>query len=117
MRVECIKCGRRDIIVRKISEWKRRKILCLECRVERKREWWNQREVVCPTERKAQQSGIQTEALKGTVRERDEQREMRRIFKILREVWLDIRVEKVDMYEGVTVKVLLDSGTTGIFID
>ena len=41
MRVECIKCGRRDIIVRKISEWKRRKILCLECRVERKREWWN----------------------------------------------------------------------------
>jgi len=72
---------------------------------------------VCPTERKVQQSGTQTEALKGTVRERDEQREVRRIVKILREVWLNIRVEKVNMHKGVTVKVLLDSGITGIFID
>ena len=72
---------------------------------------------MCPTERKVQQSGTQTEALKGTVRERDEQREVRRIVKILREVWLNIRVEKVNMHKGVTVKVLLDSGITGIFID
>jgi len=36
---------------------------------------------------------------------------------MLREIWLNIKVEKVDIYEGVTVKVLLDSGTTGIFID
>jgi len=30
---------------------------------------------------------------------------------------LDIGIEKVDTHEGITVKVLLDSGTTGIFMD
>jgi len=39
MRVECVKCRRRDTIVRKVLEWKIRRILYLECRVERKREW------------------------------------------------------------------------------
>ena len=42
---------------------------------------------------------------------------MRRIFKILREVWLNIGVEKVDIHEGVTVKALLDSGTTEMFMN
>jgi len=42
---------------------------------------------------------------------------VRRTFKMLREVWLDIGVEKMDMHEGITVKALLDSGTTGMFID
>ena len=32
------------------------------------------------------------------------------MFKILREVWLSIGVEKVDTHKRVTVKVLLDSG-------
>ena len=36
---------------------------------------------------------------------------------MLREVWLNIGVEKLDTHEGVTVKVLLDSGTTGMFMD
>jgi len=39
MRVEFVDCGRRDSIVRKVLEWKRRKILCPECRVGRKRGW------------------------------------------------------------------------------
>jgi len=39
MRVEFVDCGRRDSIVRKVLEWKRRKILCPEYRVGRKREW------------------------------------------------------------------------------
>ena len=30
---------------------------------------------------------------------------------------MDIRIEKVDMHKGITVKVLLDSGTTGMFMD
>jgi len=30
---------------------------------------------------------------------------------------LNIGVEKLDMHEGITVKVLLDSGTTGMFMD
>jgi len=36
---------------------------------------------------------------------------------MLREVWLDIGMEKIDTHEGVTVKALLDSGATGMFID
>ena len=36
---------------------------------------------------------------------------------MLREVQLNIGVEKVDMHEGITVKTLLDSGVTGMFID
>ena len=36
---------------------------------------------------------------------------------MLREVWLNIGVEKVDMHEGIMIKALLDSGTTGIFMN
>jgi len=36
---------------------------------------------------------------------------------MLREVWLNIRVEKIDMHEGIMIKALLDSGTTGMFMD
>jgi len=36
---------------------------------------------------------------------------------MLREVWLSIGIEKTDTYEGVTVKVLLDSSTTGMFMN
>jgi len=36
---------------------------------------------------------------------------------MLREVWLNIGVEKVNTYKGITVKVLLDSGTMGMFMD
>jgi len=36
---------------------------------------------------------------------------------MLREVWMSIGVEKLDTYEDVTVKALLDSGATGMFMD
>jgi len=32
-------------------------------------------------------------------------------------VWLNIRVEKIDMHEGIMIKALLDSGTMGMFMD
>jgi len=38
-RVECIKCGGRDVIIRKVSEQEKKETLCPECRVGRKREW------------------------------------------------------------------------------
>ena len=103
--------------MRKVLEQERREILCPECRVGRKREWQNWRVMVWPTEAKVQQSSIWTESLKGIARERDEQRVLRRMFKMLKEVQLNIRVEKIDTHEGVTVKVLLDSSTTGMFMD
>jgi len=36
---------------------------------------------------------------------------------MLKEVWLNVGVEKLDMYEGITVKALLDSSATGMFMD
>ena len=36
---------------------------------------------------------------------------------MLKEVQLNIEVEKVDIHEGITVKALLDSGATGIFMN
>ena len=36
---------------------------------------------------------------------------------MLREVQLNIRIKKIDMHKGITVKVLLDSSTTGMFMD
>jgi len=35
----------------------------------------------------------------------------------LREVWLKVRLEKLESHEGVVVKALLDSSTTGLFMD
>jgi len=36
---------------------------------------------------------------------------------MLREVWLNIRIEKIDTHKGVAVKALLDSSATGMFMD
>jgi len=58
-------------------------------------------------EAKAQQGGAWTEGPKGVAREGGEQRE----------VWLNVRVEKMDTHKGVSVKVLLDSSVIGMFMD
>jgi len=38
---------------------------------------------------------------KSTAIEEKKERDIRRTFKILREVWLDIGIEKVNMYKGI----------------
>ena len=70
-----------------------------------------------PKEAKAQQSGARSEEPESAAREGDSRKEVRRTFKMLREVWLNIGVEKVDTHEGVIIKALLDSGATGMFMD
>jgi len=45
------------------------------------------------------------------------ERDVRRTLKPLREVWLEVGIEKLDNHKGVTVKVLLDGGAIGIFVD
>ena len=60
---------------------------------------------------------MQTEVLRSTATEEIGQRDIRRIFKMLKEVQLNIGVEKINMHEGITVKALLDNGMTGMFID
>jgi len=41
---------------------------------------------------------------------------VRRTLKLLREVWLNIGLERVDTHKGVSVKALLDSRATGLFM-
>ena len=116
-RVQYIECGRRDAIKGRVSEQERKKILCPECRIGNKKPQWNWRVATYPIEGKAQQSNMQAKTPKSAAKTKDRQRGIRRMFKILKEVWLSIGVEKIDIYERVTMKALLDNGTTGIFID
>ena len=58
----------------------------------------------CPTEKKAQQCSTQVRDPEGTAREGGSQREVQRTFKMLKKVWLDIRIERTDIYEGITIK-------------
>ena len=64
--------------------------------------------MACPTKGKAQQRDAQAEGIV---------REVRRMFKILKEVWIDIGIKKVDTHKGITVKALLDSSTMEMFMD
>ena len=70
-----------------------------------------------PKREKVQQNSVWAEVLEGAAKEENRQREVRQTFKMLREVWLNIGVEKLDTHKGVTVKALLDSGTMGMFMD
>ena len=36
---------------------------------------------------------------------------------LLREVWMKVGLEKLESYEGIAVKALVDSGATGLFMD
>ena len=70
-----------------------------------------------PKEAKAQQSGTRLGEPESAAKEGGSRKEVRRTFKMLREVWLNIGVEKIDTHEGVIIKALLDSGATGMFMD
>jgi len=94
-----------------IPFWKWKELSWCGCKGKTKRE------AVQPREAKVQQSGAWSGEPESTAKEGGNQREVRRTFKMLREVWLNIRVEKLDMHEGVTVKALLDSSATGMFMD
>ena len=116
-RVQCIKYRRKDAIEGKVLKQERKEILCLECRTGKKKLWWNWRVVACPIEGKVQQDGIWIEIPRSAAIEKIGQRDVRRIFKMLREIQLNIGVEKVDMHKCIIVKALLDSGITGMFMD
>jgi len=48
---------------------------------------------------------------------KEEEKVLRRTMRPLREVWMRIEMEKIDTHEGVIVKVLLDNGAIGMFVD
>jgi len=45
------------------------------------------------------------------------EREVKRTFQMLREIWLNVEVEKLNIHEGITVKALLDSSAIGMFMN
>ena len=111
--VECKRCGQKGC---QIEENRGQGVISDRqkwCGCQKKKE----AEVVHPKRGKVQQSSAQAGVPEGIAKEGGRQRKVRRTFKMLREVWLNIGVEKLDTHEGITVKVLLDSGATGIFMD
>lgn len=86
--------------------------MCSECRIGKRKPWQNWGVATWLRKTKAQQGSTQSKTLKGTA-----DREVRKIFKILREMWLNIEIKKVNTHEGVIVKALLDSEATGMFIN
>jgi len=73
--------------------------------------------MVCPEKGEAWQGDAQSETPKGTARERGKQREIRQTLKPMREIWLNIELEKVNMHKGVVVKALLDNRAMGLFMN
>jgi len=47
----------------------------------------------------------------------EEVRDLRQILQPLKEVWINIGLERVDNHKGILVKALLDSRATGMFAD
>jgi len=94
-----------------VPYWKREKMSWCGCKGKR------EKRAARPREAKAQQSGAWSGEPEGAAREGGSQQEVRRTFKMLREVWLNIGVEKIDTHEGVMIKALLDSSATGMFMD
>jgi len=68
-------------------------------------------------EREEEITSMEKELEKLKTKVATEERDVRRTLKPLREVWLEVGIEKLDNHEGVIVKALLDSGTTGMFVD
>jgi len=63
------------------------------------------------------ESSAQPRESESTAKEGGSQKDVRRTFKMLREMWLNIGIEKIDTHKGIIVKALLDSGITEMFMD
>ena len=105
--VECKRCGQKGCHVEENREQ----------RVISNRQKWcgcqKKMKVAYPIEEKVQQGGTWAVDPESAAKERSKQREVRQTFKMLKEVWLNIGIEKIDTHERVTVKVLLDSSCKG----
>ena len=124
-RVKCGMCGGKDAVVGgEVERNERGEVFCPPCRTGKKVPWWNQGGKVEQTVPRAQKgrAGItDPRKVAGTVNQKAVQRkgdarEVRQIFKPLREVWMNVEIEKIDTHEGRTVKALLDSGAMGLFM-
>ena len=107
----------------RVERNERGEIFCLPCRTGKKTPWWNWGGEVEWTVLRAQKesAGItdlrrMAETVNQKAVQKVEVREVRQTFKPLREVWMNVGIEKVDTHKGRTVRALLDSGATGLFM-
>jgi len=124
-KVKCSTCGGKDAVIgEEVERNEKGEIFCPPCRTGKKVPWWNWGESLERTVSRAQKgrAGITdprrvAETVNQKAVQKVEAREVRRTFKPLREVWMNVGIEKVDTHEGKTVKALLDSGATGLFMN
>ena len=57
------------------------------------------------------------EMLKAKVAAKERERNMRRTLQSFREIWMEVEIERLNNHKDITVKVLLDSRATGLFVD
>jgi len=110
-RVKCAACGGKDVVTEgKVEKNEKKEVFCPPCRTEKKVPWWNWGEKVERSVPRAQKKRA------GITDLEKRQREVRRTLRGLREMWMQIGVEKIDTHEGISVKALLDSGATDLFM-
>jgi len=122
-RVVCSACDVKDAVKEGVERNEKGEIFCPPCRTGKKTPWWNwgrEAERTVPRAQKGRAGITDPRRLAETVNQKAmqkvEAREVRRTFKPLREVWINVGIEKVNTHEGRTVKALLDSGATGLFM-
>jgi len=116
-------CDVRDAVKERVERNERREIFCPPCRTGKKTPWWNWGGEVERTVPRAQKrrAGITdprrvAKTVNQKVVQKEEARKVRQMFKPLRGVWMTVGIEKIDTHEGRTVRVLLDSRATGLFM-
>ena len=119
----CSACDVRDAVKEGVERNEKGEIFCPPCRTGKKTPWWNwggEAEQTVPRAQKGRAGITDLRRLAETVNQKAvqkvEAREVRQMFKPLREVWMNVDIEKVDTHEERTVKALLDSGATGLFM-
>jgi len=123
-RVKCSMCGGKGTVIWKMERNEKGEIFCPPCKTGKKMLWWNwggklewtvlraQKERAGITDLRRVAETVNQKA----VQKKGKEREVRQTFKPLRKVWMNVGIEKIDMHEERTVKVLLNSGATGMFM-
>jgi len=130
--LRCPRCGKGGCYVEDdqgqgvVPYWKREKMSWCGCKGGKKqssaqardsRSTAREEKAAQPREAKVQQSSARSGEPEDVAREGGSLQEVRRTFKMLREVWLNIGVEKINMHEGIVIKALLDSGAMQMFMN
>ena len=93
------------------GEVQQRKLVCRECKEE------NHVARNCNSYWRWRKQELRRKIKKLKEKAKREERVVRCTMWPLREVWMKIGMEKIDTHERITVKVLLDSGAIGMFVD